>query len=126
MSEAQLPPEVQNKLLQLQESQERLRALIIRRQQYELELREVQRALEELEKLSPETPIYKSVGVLLFLTDRDKTISELQDKKETLELHLKTLERQENLARKQVEELRRKISQMLSSAGMAGTGVGGS
>lgn len=126
MSEAQLPPEVQNRLLQLQESQERLRALIIRRQQYELELREVQRALEELEKLSPETPVYKSVGVLLFLADRDKTISELQDKKETLELHLKTLERQENLARKQVEELRQKISQMLSSTGMAGAGAGSS
>ncbi len=124
MSEVQLPPELQNKLLQLQESQERLRALIIRRQQYELELREVQRALEELEKLSPETPIYKSVGVLLFLADRDKTLSELQDKKETLELHIKTLERQENLARKQVEELRQKISQSLSSAGV--TGVGGS
>ena len=124
MSEVQLPPELQNKLLQLQESQERLRALIIRRQQYELELREVQRALEELEKLSPETPIYKSVGVLLFLADRDKTLSELQDKKETLELHIKTLERQENLARKQVEELRQKIAQSLSSAGV--TGAGGS
>ncbi|RLF10098.1 MAG: prefoldin subunit beta, partial [Thermoprotei archaeon] len=79
---------------------------------------------EELEKLSPETPIYKSVGVLLFLADRDKTLSELQDKKETLELHIKTLERQENLARKQVEDLRQKISQSLSSAGV--TGVGGS
>jgi prefoldin beta subunit len=119
MSEAQLPPELQNKILQLQESQERLRALIIRRQQYELELREVQRALEELEKLSPETPIYKSVGTLLFSAERNKTISELQDKKDTLELHIKTLERQESLARKQVEELRQKVSQMLASTRVA-------
>jgi len=116
----ELPPELQHKIMQLQESQERLRALILRRQQYEVELREVQRALEELEKLSPETPIYKSVGTLLFLADRDKTIAELQDKKETLELHIKTLERQENLARKQVEELRQKITQSLSSTGAGG------
>jgi len=123
MSEVQLPPELQNKILQLQESQERLRALIIRRQQYELELREVQRALEELEKLSPETPIYKSVGALLFSAERDKTISELQDRKDTLELHIKTLERQESLARKQVEELRQKVSQMLASTRMANLGA---
>lgn len=115
MSQQELPPELQHRLMQLQESQERLRAIMIRRQQYEVELREVQRALEELEKLSPNTPVYKTVGSLLFLTDRDKTIAELQDRKETLELHIKTLERQENLARKQVEELRQKISQSLSS-----------
>lgn len=115
MSQQELPPELQHRLMQLQESQERLRAIIIRRQQYEVELREVQRALEELEKLSPNTPVYKTVGSLLFLTDRDKTIAELQDRKETLELHIKTLERQESLARKQVEELRQKISQSLSS-----------
>ncbi|MEM4699809.1 MAG: prefoldin subunit beta [Candidatus Nezhaarchaeales archaeon] len=118
MTEAQLPPEIQNKLLQLQESQERLRALVIRRQQFELELREVQRALEELEKLSPDAPVYKTVGSLLFLADRNKTMSELQDRKETLELHIKTLERQESLARKQVEELRQKIAQSLSAMGV--------
>ncbi len=120
MSQQELPPELQHRLMQLQESQERLRAIMIRRQQYEVELREVQRALEELEKLEPSTPVYKTVGSLLFLTDRDKTIAELQDKKETLELHIKTLERQENLARKQVEELRQKITQSLSTPSGAG------
>jgi len=79
--------------------------------------------LEELEKLSPETPIYKSVGALLFSAERDKTISELQDRKDTLELHIKTLERQESLARKQVEELRQKVSQMLASTRMANLGA---
>lgn len=116
----ELPPELQHKIMQLQESQERLRVLILRRQQYEMELKEVQRALEELRRLEAQTPVYKAVGSLLFLTDKDKTIAELQDKQETLELHIKTLERQESLARKQVEELRQKIAQSLASKGVEG------
>jgi len=110
----EVPPEVQHKLMRFQEAQERLRALTIRRLQYEAELRETEHALEELQKAPPETPVYKSVGNLLFLTKRDQIVAELTDKKETLELHIKTLERQEGLAKKQVEELRKDLAKSLS------------
>jgi len=105
----QLPPQVQMQLARLQDLQEQLRAIVLRKQQIELELREVERALKETEDLSNDVPIYKSVGALLFKTEREKVVKELGERKEELELRIKTLERQESRVKQQLEELRKSI-----------------
>ncbi|MEM4576833.1 MAG: prefoldin subunit beta [Candidatus Nezhaarchaeales archaeon] len=115
----QIPQEVQYKIMQFQELQERIRALIVRRQQLEVELREVESALDELKTLSGETPIFKFAGRILMRVNKDSMIKELSEKKETLELHIRTLERQEVHARKRLEELRQDLNQALS--GISGT-----
>ncbi|MCD6410105.1 MAG: prefoldin subunit beta [Candidatus Verstraetearchaeota archaeon] len=105
----QLPPQVQMQLARLQDLQEQLRAIVLRKQQIELELREVERALKETEDLSNDVPIYKSVGALLFKTEKEKVVKELGERKEELELRIKTLERQESRVKQQLEELRKSI-----------------
>ncbi|RLF13211.1 MAG: prefoldin subunit beta [Thermoprotei archaeon] len=114
MLQAQIPPEVQHKLMQFQEIQERIRALTIRRQQLEVELREVERTLDELKSVKDDAPIFKSAGRVLFKVSKEAVIQELNDRKETLELHIKTLEKQEAQARKRIEELRQDINQALA------------
>ena len=118
--QAQIPPEIQHKIMQFQEIQERIRALVTRRQQLELELREIEKALDELKDVSAETPIFKFAGRVLFRVDKESIIRELNDRKETLELHIKTLEKQEAQARKRFEELRQDLNQALS--GIQGLG----
>ncbi|RLE50254.1 MAG: prefoldin subunit beta [Candidatus Methanomethylicota archaeon] len=100
--------------MRFQELQEQLRLIILRKQQFELELREVEAAYEEANNLSPDTTIYKAVGVLLFKTEKDKVLKELSDRKEELDLRIKTLEKQEARLKQQLEELRKSIATYMS------------
>jgi prefoldin beta subunit len=114
--QAQIPPEVQHKIMQLQELQERIKALILRRQQLEVELRDVESALDELKSISEDASVFKFAGRILMRVSKDTLVKELTEKKETLELHIKTLEKQEAHARKRLEELRQDLSHSLSLA----------
>ncbi|MDI9619856.1 MAG: prefoldin subunit beta [Candidatus Nezhaarchaeota archaeon] len=100
--------------MQFQEIQERIKALLVRRQQLELELREIEKTLEELKGIDDATPVFKFAGRVLIKANRENVTKELVDRKETLELHIKTLEKQEAQARKRFEELRLDLSQSLS------------
>ncbi|MCS7098059.1 MAG: prefoldin subunit beta [Candidatus Methanomethyliaceae archaeon] len=110
----QLPPQLQNQLIRLQEQQEQYKALLLRKQQFEMELKEIERALQECSNLPEDTTIYKSVGTLLFKTEKNKVISELNERKEELDLRIKTIEKQEQRLRQQLEELRKSIQASLS------------
>ncbi len=116
--QAQIPPEVQHKIMQLQELQERIRTLTLRRQQLEVELRDVESALDELKNVGEDASIFKFAGRVLMRVSKDAMVKELTEKKETLELHIKTLEKQEVHARKRLEELRQDLSQSLVSVSM--------
>lgn len=110
----QLPPQLQNQLIRLQEQQEQYKALLLRKHQFEMELKEVERALQECSSLPDDAIIYKSVGALLFKTEKNKIVSELNEKKEELDLRIKTIEKQEQRLRQQLEELRKFIQASLS------------
>lgn len=108
-----IPPEVQNKLVRLQQLQEQLRLVLVQKQSAELELREVSRVAEEVSKLEEKSSLYKSIGHVLLKTDRESVLNELNDRKEVLELRIKTLSRQEEYLSKQIEDLRRKVAEAL-------------
>jgi len=117
--QTQIPPEIQHKIMQFQEIQERIRVLITRKQQLEVELREIERTLDELKDVKDETPIFKFAGRVLIRVNKESIVKELNDRKETLELHIRTLEKQEAHARKRFEELRQDLSQALAGFQMA-------
>jgi len=119
-----IPPQVQNQLVRFQEMQEQYKAILVRKQQFEIDSKEVDRALQESKALADDATIYKSVGVLLFKTDKTKIVTELTDKKEELDLRLKTVEKQEQRLKVALEELRRTIMSQVSGApGASGAGV---
>jgi prefoldin beta subunit len=116
-----IPPQVQNQLVRFQEMQEQYKAILARKQQFEIDSKEIDRALQESKALADDAVVYKSVGVLLFKTEKAKIVTELTDKKEELDLRLKTVEKQEQRLKAALEELRRTIMSQVSGA--AGTGV---
>lgn len=120
MASTEVPPELQHKLMRLQQLRDQLQTITLRRQQLELELREVEGALGELEKLEVETTVYKSTGILFYKTEKEKLVSELTDRKETLELRVKTLQHQEDSAKKQFEEYRKQVVEVLPSGQPSG------
>lgn len=111
--ETKLPPAVQERLLRLQQLQETLQTILTQKQQLDLELLEIDRALSELEKVSDDTVIYKSIGSLLIRTDKSKVISELNERKELASMRVSVLTKQEERLRSQIKELQEKLQKDL-------------
>jgi len=111
---AQIPPSLQDLANRFNQAQAQLQSVLLRKQQYEAELREVEKAISEIEKLPQDVKIYKSVGNFLLPQTKDSALQELKDRKELLELHVKTLARQESMLREQLEKLREEINKELA------------
>ncbi len=80
-----IPPKLQNQIAQYQQVQQQLQMIMAQRNQYSLQLEEVERALEELGKSKPETPIYRNVGSLLIKVEKQEDLKkELDEMKDTL------------------------------------------
>jgi len=118
----QIPPKIQNQLLQFQQIQQQAQAIASQRFQLELQLKEVERSLGEVNKLDDDAEIYKSVGAILLRSTTPAVKEELTEKKETLELRIKTLKKQEDKVQQRLREMQQKIRQELKSAG---PGIGG-
>ncbi len=110
----ELPPQVQNQLAQFQQLQQQLQVLASQRLQLEAKLREVTGTLEELEKVSAETPVYRSTGALLLrVEDRAALKKDLEDQKETLGIRVNTIKKQEKSLGERYEQLQAKLSEAL-------------
>ncbi len=90
--------------------------VVTQKQKLSVELNETNLALEELAK-EPDT-VYKSIGSILVKIDREEAKKELEERKENLDVRIKTLERQEQRLLEKVKNMRAKIEQMLSGAGV--------
>jgi prefoldin beta subunit len=110
---SKLPPQVQERLLRLQQQQQTLQAVLTQKQQLELELTEVEQALSELEKMTESATIYKSIGSLLVKSEKSKVTSELNERKELLNMRINVLGKQEERLRSQIKELQTKLQQDL-------------
>ncbi|AEE93721.1 MULTISPECIES: prefoldin subunit beta [Acidianus] len=108
-----IPPEVQTQLIKLQQLQKQLDNLTYERSVIDSELREINKILEELSKLSADTPVYKIVGNILVRKDKASIEQELNDRKEILELRSRTYLKQESLLRKQFEDLQKNVNDLL-------------
>ena len=108
-----LPPQLRHQLSQFQQTQQQAQALLVQKQQLELALRETERALGELEKLKEGTPIYRTLGGILVKAEREEVEKELTERKETLDLRIKTIERQEGRLVKRLNEMREKLQEAL-------------
>ncbi len=110
----ELPPHIQNQLAQMQELQRQASMVMQQRQQLELGVRELDRTIDALGKTAEDAPIYRSVGNLLIRT-KDKGVleSELKDEKETAEVRLETVKRQENRLKERLTSLQKELEAAL-------------
>lgn len=117
MSMKEISPQLQNQIAQYQQLQQQLQVLASQRIQLEAKLREIDGTLEELGKLSGETQIYKSIGMLLVRQDdREGIKKELDEHKETLTVRVKSIQKQEKALSERYEGLGEKIRAALGGA----------
>ncbi|MEM1511826.1 MAG: prefoldin subunit beta [Candidatus Jordarchaeales archaeon] len=113
ITSSEIPPQIQQQIIRMQQLQQSLELLISQRTQLEIQLRETEMALKELEGVKPEDAVYKIVGPLLVKADPSKVKGELEDLKVSIDTRIKTLKRQEERSRQQLEEMREKIQAAL-------------
>lgn len=113
---SRLPPQVQERLLRLQQLQQTLQSVLTQKQQLELELTETEQALSELEKLDENAVIYKSIGSLLVKAEKTKVATELTERKELLNTRVSVLGKQEERLRSQAKDLQARLQKDLSPA----------
>ena len=110
---SQLPPQIQQRLLRLQQLQQTLQGVMAQKQQLSLQLNEAENASSELEKLTETAVIYKSIGALLVKAEKAKVTAELTERKELLKMRVDVLAKQEERLRTQVKDLQDKLQQDL-------------
>jgi prefoldin beta subunit len=109
----EVPKKVEHQVAQYQQLQQQAQLIIAQRQQLELDIKELDRALEELDK-QKKGPIYKSIGSLLIRVEsKEELIKELKEEKESAEIRAKTLDRQIERLRERLDTLQRDISEEL-------------
>lgn len=110
---SRLPPQIQQRLLRLQQLQQTLQGVMAQKQQLEMQLTEVEQAASELEKLDETAVVYKSIGALLVKSEKDKVTTELTERKELVKMRVDVLAKQEERLRTQVKDLQEKLQQDL-------------
>jgi prefoldin beta subunit len=120
-----LPAKLQNDLKQFQRLQQELGNAQQQRLQMDLKLREVTHTLEELKPLADDAVIYRPIGGLLVRAKSKKEVEDLLgEEKETLEVRVKALERQEGHLRERYSTMQQELSQALQAAGINPSGGG--
>ena len=111
---SKLPPNVQERLLRLQQLQQTLQSILAQKQQVEMEKTEVEQTVVELQKTADDAVIYKAIGSLLVKAEKPKVTEELVERKELLNTRSTVLARQEERIRSQAKEAQTKLQEDLS------------
>ena len=98
--------ETEQKIGQLQMFEQSLQSFLGQKQQFQVQLVEIESALSELDNTDK---AYKIVGNIMVESDKNELKSDLQSKREMLELRIKTMEKQEAQVREKASKLQSEI-----------------
>ena len=88
--------------------QQRLQLFTAQKQQFQMQMIEVENALTEIEKTK--NSVYRLVGEILIEKPAEEVKKELKEKKEELDLRIKTLDKQEAKTKESALALQKEIS----------------
>lgn len=108
-----ISPKVQNQLAMLQQIQQQLQMVASQKSQFEMVVRESNKAIEELKDVADDAEVFMTVGSVIVQKDRDYVAKSLNERVETLEVRIKSLEKQEKVFQSKYEELSAQIKAAL-------------
>jgi prefoldin beta subunit len=111
-----ISPKLQNQIAQFQQVQQQLQQVLNQKFRMEAQLKEMDLTIDELKKTPEDSPIYKNVGALMIkVSDREGLLREIEDDKETSEVRVKSLDRQEKMLREKYQLMQDQISKAMNS-----------
>ena len=112
-----ISPKVQNQLGMLQQIQQQLQTILQQKAQYEMAIREAKRAQEEISDSADDAVMYMNVGTVMMQKKKETVNAKLNEKVETLELRIKSLEKQEKMMQSKFEQLQAQIKAAIEGKG---------
>jgi prefoldin beta subunit len=110
-----LDEETKNKLQNLSALSQSLEIFTQQKLQIDSSIRETELAIEELEKASTDTTVYKNIGGIMVKSNRDKLLDEKKSQKITLEMRSKTIAQKTERTKKSFESLQKSLQNELSN-----------
>lgn len=107
----EIDEETGKKIQNLQLMEQNFQNLALQKQTFQLELNEVITALEEVSKTKED--VFRVLGQVMIKSDKESLKKELKEKKEILEIRMKSIEKQELSMREDVERIRGEIVEKL-------------
>ena len=112
MIEEELPPWIKEQVSRLHQIQQNLQAIMMKKQQIEQETSDTDRAIEEIKKIDEDNKVYKRYNTLLIKANRENILKELEEKKDTLDIRMEVVEKQEKRVSDNLKEVENKIIKM--------------
>lgn len=97
---------------QFQAYQQQLQSIILQKENIRLQKLEIEKALEELD-VTKDKNVYKIAGPIMIKKDVTDLKQELSEKKESLELRIKTLEKTEDRITNKLKEMQPILRKMI-------------
>ena len=98
--------ETKEKIEQLQNLEQNINNLIAQKQQFQSSSLELENALSQIDDTKQ---IFRIIGNIMVASNKQLVNKELQEKKELLDLRLKTMDKQEEKLRSQAEEIQKEV-----------------
>lgn len=98
----------QAKLVEFERNRSQLLGISAQKQQMQIQSMTLKQALDELAK-TKEKKVYKAVGNILIQSDTIKVKKELEEKKSSVDLRLKTIQKQEDSLINKLNKLKSEI-----------------
>jgi len=109
----EVPPWLREQLVRFEQLQQNLQAIVLQKQQVDLESSEVDRALTELKKAADTDAVYKSAGNILVRAKKEDLLKDLEERKELANTRSTVLGKQEGRVRENIKDLQAKIEEAL-------------
>ncbi|MFC1801654.1 prefoldin subunit beta [Nanoarchaeota archaeon] len=106
MEEKQDKNDVEQDIGQLQLIQQNLQTILMQKQQFQMQLNEIDSALQEIVNTQQ---AYKIIGNIMVAGKKEEIEADLKKKKEILEIRIKNLETQEQKLRSKVEDMQKGV-----------------
>ena len=106
--------ETKEKITQLQNFEQNINSIIAQKQQFQAQNMEVENALTQLKDTDK---VFRIIGNIMVASSKDKAKKELTEKKEIVELRLKTFDKQEEKLRNQANELQQEVMKEMKKDG---------
>ena len=102
--------ETQESISKLQLLEQNVQTVLMQKQQFQAQLFEIESALKEIEKTDE---AFKIVGNVMIKADKAAMKTELNSKKEIIDLRLKNLDKQEKQLKEKAENLQKDVMSKL-------------
>jgi len=105
-----LPPELEQLAIKYQQIEAQLTSVVTQKTAILTQIREIERALSVLQSVGGDAAVYRNTGFVMVKVSKDEAVKDLENRKEELQIRLTSLEKMESMLKKQLDEVKEKIS----------------